>query len=178
MSLLSVVAAATTLSIAAAPASASTVLCKNSESPCGETQKYPGGTTLNASLAPETSFKTESSFISISCSGSSLSATTGAEAGSPIEAELTSLTFTGCTSPQATGCSMTGFGLPDGATIAATGGGNGTVTFANFGYEFTCTVFGLKTTCSYTAPNVSFSLSGGNPAALTAGKTFFTRTGK
>lgn len=170
LSLLSVAMFTAAISIAAAPASASTVLCKKAASPCETTQKYPAGTTVGGSLSSGTKSTTVSSLATVSCSGSTLSGKTGAEAGSPIEAELTTLTFSGCTSAQASECSASSFGLPVGATIVDSGSGNGTLNLYGVNYEFTCRVLGIVTTCRYSAPTAVLTLTGGAPGTLTANK--------
>jgi hypothetical protein len=175
ISLLGVVCVAAAVFVAAAPASASTVLCKKAGASCEAAQQYPGGTTINASLSGGNKAKFTSGFATLQCTGSTLAATTEAEAGAPIAAELTALTFSGCTAPGFTGCSAVSSNLPTNSTLAATGAGNGTLTVQGGGFDFTCTIEGSPITCRYSASSAPFSLTGGSPAALAASGVVFEK---
>jgi hypothetical protein len=164
LGLLLALSAVAALSVAAAPASASTVLCKTSESPCSA-QKYPAGTEISGGLKEGTQLKFVSGFTSIQCSQGTISAGSEAEAGSPLPIGISKLALTKCTNNINGGsCSAGGYALPRTATLAATGSNSGTLEGA--GIEFTCEVLGGPRTCRYTGEPMSFN--GGAPASLVA----------
>lgn len=167
LGLLLAVSAVAALSVAAAPASASTVLCKTSESPCSA-QKYPAGTEISGSLKEGTQLKFVSGFTSIQCSQGTISAGSEAEAGSPLPIGISKLALTKCTNNINGGsCSAGGYALPRTATLAVTASNSGTLEGA--GIEFTCEVLGGPRTCRYTGEPMSFN--GGAPASLVANKS-------
>jgi hypothetical protein len=108
------------------------------------------------------------------CSNSTLAATTEAEAGSPIAAELTALTFGSCTAPGYTGCTAAGSNLPTNVSLADKESGNGTVSLESAGFEFTCNLSGKPYTCIYRGVSgASLSLTGGSPATLAGSEVKF-----
>lgn len=140
-----------------------TVLCKENATTCPAASIYPSGTTIEAKLKTGTTFTVKSTF-NYSCTGSTIGGKTLAEKGAPLPAEVSTMSFSGCsgncTAVEALNLSYTG-------EIERGTGGNGTVNLSSGGkgtpsLRMTGCAFG--TTCVYSAPKIG--LTGGNPASL------------
>jgi hypothetical protein len=176
LGLAAVAAMAITAFAGAASASASE-LCSTNTSPCTGT-KYGAGTTLEATSTSSV-LTTSGGFINpvVTCTHSALkgSVTNAGGKGLNVVGTINSLTFTGCTYSGGK-CTMTATGTSYLATGIATGGGNGILTVEKDtggvpGASVSCE--GLLT-CDYSSSDISFSLTGGNPAKIVANKVLLS----
>src|SRR6478672_13718779 len=145
-----------------APASA-TVLCSNSASPCPEGDAYPIGTELHGAL-PEGSASFSGEKSALKCGSASIAAKTTAS-GTPIAAQVSALSFSGCE----LGCVVSVQNLPYKAEIEYTSSGDGTVTLSSGGsgvpqIKNTC----LGVSCTFGAAKITLDIEGGSPAEIRA----------
>jgi hypothetical protein len=126
------------------------VICKTAEEPCGESNHYGSETSLAAT--PETKATFNNPIYKTECTSSSLAGQlTGAGgAGKNVPAEITSLSFSGCSNS----ATVTVEGLPWQATIShGTTLGNGTLYVTGVKVKF----YRFGVTCYY-GGNVSASI--------------------
>ncbi len=147
------------LAFLGAGTASATVLCKANETACSGANTHPAGTTIEASLAPATKFVIAGP-LNVECSESNLTAKTTAQAGSPLGAEITALTFGKCmTCPEVKAES-----LPATSDIEKSGSGNGTFTPQSINLDMKkCYGF---TSCKLTVANPKLQFTGGSPAEL------------
>lgn len=161
-------AAVMTTGFGAAPAGA-TGLCKANESPCSETNTWGLGAPLEAELASKTELKIASSLLGTFTCGSSTMAGELTDAGGSAKAVKAAIESWSLSSCQlgATPCTATAVNLPYNASISGSGG-NGTMTLEDpvgVGANFKC---GGSLNCTFTTTSLANTLTGGNPATLSA----------
>jgi hypothetical protein len=143
-----------------------TTLCKEAVSKCEAAQRYPSGTTIEASLKSGTQFKLNAGFVTMECAGSTLSGKTTAEYGAPLSLEVSTLSLStckGCTSPEFQNLPYSASAeqsTANNATVSVKSSGKGTPTAKLSGCPF-------GTVCKYGASALG-TLEGGNPATLVA----------
>jgi hypothetical protein len=142
-------------------AASATQLCKTTD--CSEV--YEAGQALEASLVEATTSTFETVGGTIVCAESAAKGETTAKSGEPLPAKISSLTFGGCGLGEAN-CTVTAVNLPYNASFKETGEGNGTMTISsggsgNPGVQAACE---LGITCTATAEQLQFAVTGGNPA--------------
>jgi hypothetical protein len=152
---------------ASSASAAKTVECKVNESPCSAAQRWPA----NTEVAVEGTSNLVSGFVNISCATHMVAKNT-AESGEPLPGQIVSVEWTGCTSNLGS-CSASALNTPWSGTIAATGGGNGTLTVNKPKGKFTC----AGTTCEYEASSATATLEGGNPFKVKATNISLTKVG-
>lgn len=121
-----VVAAPSPLWIGEPPALGSTVICKTSEEPCSEANRYGSGTSLGVALKAGTKTTFANLIYTTECSSSSLTGQLSGSGGSnqTVPFEVTGAGATGCSNS----ATVTPEGFPWHGTIArADGLGNGTL---------------------------------------------------
>jgi hypothetical protein len=144
-----------------------TTLCKAAVPKCEVGQRYPSGTTIEASLKSGTQFTFLSSFKT-SCTGSTVTGKTTAESGTPLSLEVASISASGCTG----GCAAGEFqNLPYSASAEQSTGNNATVSVKSSGkggprMKFSSCLFGVA--CTFGASELPLTLEGGNPGTLVA----------
>jgi hypothetical protein len=151
----------------AASASGATLLCEENATPCPNAKTYAAGTEFSS-----TAFAAITTNVAtIECEPSALSSKTTQEAGVPLGAEITTLTFENCETTLGLKCGNAQInGLPAAASISATGAGNGTLTIAGASFKIVC---GALINCTFT-PSASLGFLGGQakggmgPARITA----------
>jgi len=176
---LAVVAALALLAIAgAASASASAVLCSTNTSPCTGT-KYGSGTKLTAQLKSGTHATLTTSITNVTCTKSSVGGSTNTAEG---HGEISSFAFTGCTAvSNGSACTVKAVNLNYTATANPGGGGNGTLTVTpkagngNPGATVECP--GAFINCTFTTSSITLSVTGGNPAIISASNEPLQREG-
>jgi hypothetical protein len=174
-----VAAMALTAVLGAGSASAATFLCKNSTSPC--TEHYPSGTAISMSLATGTTARFTTNLGSVTCKKSTLGGkTTSTEA----HLEITSFTFTECTDPFGSPCTVKAVNLSYTANLTtATPGvvtGNGIMTFtpkAGAGNPGATVECGSFMNCKFTNSLIVLDVIGGAPATILANKESLNREG-
>lgn len=165
---LAAVAAMALMAFGAGSASA-TELCSTNTSPCTGT-KYGSGTVIKANLKSGTIANLTNSLGNVTCTTSTVEGKTssaGGGTGVAVKGSITSLKFSNCTqdvfgSPS---CTVTATGIPAAVQGVATGGGNGKMTTGTAGAEVVCLGF---IECSFSAPGIELTTTGGNPAHVTA----------
>jgi hypothetical protein len=144
-----------------------TTLCKAAVSKCEAAQRYPSGTAIEASLKSGTGFQLSAGFVTVSCTGSTLSGKANAEYGAPLSLEVSALSMSSCV-----GCTSNEFqNLPYSASAEQSTGNNATVSVKSSGKgspsaKIKGCPFGAS--CKYGASEMSLTLEGGNPASLVA----------
>jgi hypothetical protein len=149
-----------------ASSASATLLCKENVTTCAEKDIYPSGTSVSATLT-----STFESGFGPKCTGSTLSGKTTAEKGSPQPAEITNLTFSGCTScPFGLSTKVEAQNLPYAANLAKTTEDDGTLTIGNSGKGTPeLKVLCASVTCLFSLEKLPVSFNGGNPATLALG---------
>jgi hypothetical protein len=146
-----------------APNASATVICGNSSSPCLGGDAYPTGTELNGSLSEgSASFVGEKN--TLKCGSSSIVAKTTAP-GTPLAAQVTALSFSGCE----LGCTVSAQNLPYKAEIEYAASGDGVMALSSGGsgpprLKNNCS--GLS--CTFGASKLSLDVDGGSPAEVKA----------
>jgi hypothetical protein len=155
---LAATALSATLGADAAPA---TRLCEvhTFSLPCAWADTRPAGTVLSMSLVPLASqaILTTSGGAAnptFSCASSTAGLRTTNAGGGPgvnVNVQLTTLTFSSCTSVNPSGCSAsaTVTSLPTSGSFAWTGGNNGDLRVTAPVVQFTCPILGIPVTCSF-----------------------------
>jgi hypothetical protein len=170
---LAAVAALALMAIGAGSASAAKVC-----STAGTGAACTSGKVLAANTAIDASGSAEltSTFDNVKCTESTVAGKiTNGETGT---GDIESMTFTSCTDSFGSKCTANtnaSAANPWSATTTATGGGSGTMTVNNVTGSFTCPVFGVNTTCIYSAASATTTVTGGEPAKVTASKVALTR---
>jgi hypothetical protein len=170
---LAAVAAAALMAFVGASTASATVLCKTPASPQpGETTGTicPGGWAYGANTAIHAvnigTVKLDTSFKTIECTGSTLGGETNAEEGSPLTGPEGTLTFTGCN------CTVTVLKAGTVAIEWIPDTHNGTVTSTGNETTTSCkTIFGTVHCIYVTSATHVGTLTGGNPATLSASAT-------
>lgn len=161
------------VALAGAGTASATRLCSTNVSPCPTGNIYGSNTSISAALKSGTTSKvtTSGGLINptITCTASSVGLKTtsaGGGSGVNVSGNLTSLSMSSCTSTNPSGCSSSGTvsGLPTSGSIAYTSSFNGSLTAGAPSVKFTCS--GIACTFGGSG-NVTGSVSGGNPAAVT-----------
>lgn len=146
---------------------------------CGDTTcetVYESGQTLEAGLVESTSATFALPGIgTVSCSTSVLKGKTTAKTGSPLNGEITGLTFEGCKIGE-TGCTVKAINLPYKATIAETGQGSGTLTASSGGSGSPGAEASCSLKCTATATEVALSVEGGAAAIVKAKEAKLKKT--
>jgi hypothetical protein len=170
---LAAIAALALTAVAGAGTASAAKLCKNVT--C--TEHYPSGTVLSSKLKTGTNALLTSSFGTVTCKKSTVGGkTTSTEA----HGEITSFTFTECTDPFGSPCTVKAVNLSYTAKGAATGSGNGTLTVSpkagggNPGAHVEC---GSFMNCTFTVSSITLAVTGGAPATITANKEPLLREG-
>lgn len=134
------------------------VLCKENALLCPAASVLPAGTEINATATnPIISFG-----FSEKCNSSGMSMTTSEESGKPLNAQITSLTFSGACTP----CTKaTAKFLPYSASFTPTSGGNGTMT-TSFEIQWSGCTGGAE--CTFEFSNAHLEVKGGSPVVLFA----------
>jgi hypothetical protein len=140
------------------------------------TNVKPSGTVISAAKKTGTNVVLTTSGGAVNptltCTASTVSLTTtsaGGGAGVNVTGNLTTLTFTGCTSTSPSGCSSsaTVSGLPTAGFAAWTSGNNGDLTANAPTVRFTCPIFGFPVNCSFGGTgSVTGQVTGGTPAEV------------
>jgi hypothetical protein len=170
-------AAATALTLIAAIGAASApaaVLCKTNASPCPE--HYAIGTTIDAKLKVGTTSRITSSFGTVTCKKSAFS---GRQTLTTAHGEISAFTFTECTDPFGSACTVKAVNLSWTYAGVATGGGNGTLTVTGQtgghpGFTVEC---GSFMSCIFTMSSFTFGFVGGAPAILIVNGASLTPSG-
>ena len=165
---LAAVAAMALMAFGAGTASA-TKLCSTNTNPCTGTV-YGKGTAIKTQLQAGTIANLTTSTGNVTCTTSSIEGKTtsgGGGTGVPVEGEITSLKFSSCTldvfgSPS---CTVTATGIPTKVEANATSNGNGTLSTGSAGATVNCAGW---INCTFTAPGILLTVTGGNPAHVTA----------
>jgi hypothetical protein len=137
-----------------------------------------GKVVANGTIVSGSSTKAEltSTFDNITCTESVASGQiTNGETGT---GDVESVTFASCKDSFGSACTAKATASSTNkwaGTSSATGGGNGTATINNVTGSFTCPVFGVNTTCIYSAASVTTTITGGEPAKGVAEKVALTR---
>jgi hypothetical protein len=132
-----------------------TVVCKEQATVCPVAATYASGTSISAE---GTYVHFAGAWGTTTCKESGMSVKTSAEHGTPLGAEITSMTFASCSGE----CAKIQVATPREATIAATSGGNGTMK-STLAFVMSECVFGG--TCYYGSSSAAeFSVSGGTEA--------------
>jgi hypothetical protein len=159
------------LAVGAASATAAQKLCKKNEAVCKAENRYLSGTTVKGE-ATNTKFTLEPliggvpTFVEINCTGAILQMKTKENEGEPeLQVTMETMSFAGCSSPQAETCSVKQIraGLTGG--FIGSGTGNGKLE-TNGEIELKCTNVTFQ--CVYTSQGAIRAL-GGNPGVLEAG---------
>lgn len=168
------------MAFAASSASAKVCSTAGTGEACTSGKVYSG--TVEATLKPETSATltaTNSSGGSVSTVTSTSSTVKGSVTGSTGTGSITSLTFASLSSsacPNGVTASTTAStSNPWAVTTAATSGGNGTMTVENVEGSFVCGTFLGNITCTYKAASATTSVTGGEPAHVTATNVALSR---
>ncbi len=162
-----------------AASAANTGLCSAEEAECRYDNLYLSETELSMKLAGETKTTFETNLGTISCSKATLGGVTLAVVGEPLAAETTSWTFGECLLGGLTSCSLEAKNTPYATTIAATGGGDGTLTLTNggTGSPGLIVVCGLSVNCTLSASSISFQSNSGSPAVVSPNGVKFEGSG-
>jgi hypothetical protein len=178
---LAVIAALALVALAGASTASATRLCSvpgtGTPTVCSpSTNQYPSGTVISAAKKTGTSvvLTTSGGIVNptLTCTASTVALTTtsaGGGAGVNVTGNLTTLTFSGCTSTSPAGCSSsaTVSGLPKTGFAAWTSGNNGNLTTNVPTVSFTCPIFGFPVNCSFGGSgSVTGQVTGGNPAEV------------
>jgi hypothetical protein len=157
LSIAAVAAVAAMALIGTATASATT-LCKANESKCATANTWPIGTKVVSTLEAGTEAKLEG-IITTKCKNSEVVGET-TKAGSPLIGKVTKVSFTNCT-----GCkTVKELHMPYEAKIAATTGGNGTLTTTTGGSGSPGSVLsecGGPGPCTAESASISLDVTGG-----------------
>jgi hypothetical protein len=98
--------------------------------------------------------------------------------GSTGTLQVDAMTFTSCVDSFGSNCTAGSSASSTNrwaGTVAASGGGNGTMTIENVTIQYTCPIFGVNTTCIYSAVSGVGTFTGGEPAKFTANSIAVTR---
>jgi hypothetical protein len=159
-----------------ASASANAILCSTNTNPCTGT-KYGSGTKISAQLKSGTHATLTTSITNVTCTKSTVAgSTTNAEG----HGEISTFTFSGCTSSNGTACTVKAVNLNYTATAKASGGGNGTLTIspkAGGGKPGASVECGSLINCTFTVSSITLGVTGGNPATIVANNETLERTG-
>jgi hypothetical protein len=137
-----------------------TVLCKTSASTCPVAERYSSGTSLKASSS---SLVFETGMGDIECAEPTLEGKSTAASGEPLPVEVTAWTLKGPCVNYEEKCEVESENLPISASIAWSGGSNGTMTGSEVGWHAECES-GLD--CTYSVKPM-FTVEKGSPAHLT-----------
>jgi len=176
MGLAIVAALALTAIAGAATASASAVLCSTNTDPCTGT-KYGSGTKISAQLKSGTHATLTTSTTNVTCTKSTVAGSTNTAEG---HGEISTFSFSGCTTSSGTACTVKAVNLNYTATANPSGGGNGTLTVSpgpkggNPGASVEC---GALINCTFTVSSITLGVTGGNPATIVANNEPLERTG-
>jgi hypothetical protein len=168
-----------TAAFAAASSSASTVLCKQAESPCATGNVLPKGSSLltgvNHTFDPATKFTLKGSFFTnVSCNNGVLQIKTTAESGTPLAAEELNSGAWNCSNGEK-GEPTCSTGLSSGpATIQQIFGYSGIISLGTTGQplqvSYTCGPEGSRYTCTYSASGPILDGINYNEIGYTTGK--------
>jgi hypothetical protein len=171
---LAIVAALALMAIAgAASASASAVLCSTNTNPCTGT-KYGSGTKISAQLKSGTHATLTTSVTNVTCTKSTVGGVTNTAEG---HGEITGFTFSGCTATSnGSACTVKTLNLNYTATanpgsLTITPGPKG----GNPGATVECPNAFIN--CTFTTSSITLSVTGGNPAIITASNEPLQREG-
>jgi hypothetical protein len=180
---LGVVAALAVMAFVGAGSASAVTLCKANESPCTGTNKYPSGTAVSAHLKEGTVALLKTNIVNVTCSESETSGENTLESGSPLTGLVRTLSFGECETVLGTPCTVTVVHLdalhPYNASIAATGGGNGTLTvtgnsLGNPGATVECATV---INCTFTTASAALSVTGGTMALAKASEVTLSQSG-
>lgn len=176
---LAVIAALATMAFVGAGSASAVTLCKVNQNPCEAANQYPSGTEINAELETGTKAVLLTNLATVECAGSKSAGKTTATSGSPLPGTITSLTFTSCKTTAGVGCTVTVLRLPYKVAVAATGGGNGTLTATSggAGNPGATVVCGLVLNCTFSTPSATLTIDGGEPTRLLAEGVELERSG-
>lgn len=179
---LAVVAAMALAAFAGASTASATELCSTNTSPCTGT-KYGSGTTVHTVLKSSTVATLTNPITNVTCTESTTHGTTTNAGGKgvAVTGKITTFTFGGCKTSGGTPCTVTSVNVGTGynASIAATGGGNGTltVTSSNVGNPGAKVECGILINCTFTTASAALGVTGGNPAIAKANAIPLLRAG-
>lgn len=155
------------MSIGAASASA-TEFCSTNTSPCTGTM-YGPGTKLSGKLTAGKVATLTNSLSNITCQQATMGGqmtTTGGTGTTPISGEVTSVTWTQCTTSFGGACTVTVTGLPWKLTGEKTGASTFNVVVSGApGVNVVC---GSLINCTFSQTSLTLSGVNGNPARVTA----------
>lgn len=161
------------LAVGAAPASAATKLCKVKEAVCMGANIWPAmtpfaGAATNTKVTIEPKIEGKFVFIEITCTNAALKGKTK-QKETPVEIEVTmeTMTFEGCSSKQAEGCSVEAVNEAFAAGFLGTMTGNGTFE-TNIELRISCENPAYE--CIYSGGGALRAI-GGNPGAIEAAQT-------
>lgn len=140
-----------------------TVLCEADQYPCAGANIYPEGTEIEAESS-EAVIVTNIS--NITCDEAAIAGETTSAGGEPEAAlplELTTASLSSCVWAGIGSCAATATGAPYSGSLASIGEGAGSFLAADVGWQLKC---GFFAQCTFTAPELSGELSGGDPAEL------------
>jgi hypothetical protein len=165
---LAMISAFALMAIGAGSASAVT-LCKEAKTPCPEAQRYPSSTTWHLTIKVTIHTQLTTSIGTVTCKKTTIHGGTTSTGTNPLLGSITSVSDSECTLGS-TPCTVTHQNLPYKGTVTAGATvGNGTVKAESGGVgkpqaKVEC---GSFINCTFGAPEVSFSVVGGNPAIAT-----------
>lgn len=155
--------------IGASSASAVT-LCRVNQNPCQAANQYLEGTVIKAELEKEKKAVLKTNLATVECTISKSEGKTTKTSASPLPGTISKLTFEGCKTTGGVVCTVTVVNLPYNAAVAATGGGNGTLTATSggTGNPGATVVCGTVLNCKFSTPSATLTVLGGEPAKLDA----------
>ena len=166
-------AATALLVVGAASASATTKLCKAKEAVCMGANIWPAmtpfaGAATNTKVTIEPKIEGKFVFIEITCTNAALKGKTK-QKETPVEIEVTmeTMSFAGCSSKQAEGCSVEAVNEAFAAGFFGTASGNGTF---ETGLQLVVSCEKPAYECIYSGGGALKAL-GGNPGAIEAAQT-------
>ncbi len=169
---LAAVAAMALMAFIGAGSASASELCSTNTAPCTGTM-YPEKTAISAKLKGSTVATLTTSTGTVRCAKSTVGGetTNTGTTGEAVFGTITSLTFTECKLAFFFTCSIASVGLPATAEVAATGGGKGSMTVTEDGSGepgATVECFGGGLNCTFTTPDITLDVNGGNPAIVVA----------
>lgn len=180
---LGVVAALAMMAFVGAGSASAVTLCNTNESTCSTEHMYSANTAISAHLKAGTVALLKTNIVNVKCSVSETSGETTARNGSPLPGLIKSLSFEECETVAGTPCTVTVVHLdathPYNASIAATGGGNGslTVTGNSLGNPGATVECAKVINCTFTTASARLSVTGGTMAVAKATEVVLSQTG-
>lgn len=169
MASLAAVAVVAAMAFIGASSASAVSLCSNNETKCAS--PLVSGTAVNASLKANTEAVLDTNLGNVKCKVSNVEGHTNATSGSPLDGEITELTFTSCKLGE-TVCNVTVEHKPYLALVTSSGGGNGKLTAEEKspnGKPQATVVCGSILKCIFGAVKTTLNVVGGNPATVNTG---------